>query len=310
MQMREIQCAGVRWIDLENPTKGDLTTLEIDYGFHTLNLEDSLSKIQLTKVEQHKDYVFIILRFPVICGEKKCVPTQIAFFVGKEYLITIHEKKIWILDEIANSCEDMAMEFGKLPPFGIGSLLYRIFDGIINSLFPIIESIMDQLENMEESVFEEKKLVLFEVTKMRRNLSEFRRVTSPLRRVINEIELGIKGLTGEDMKIYFADLRDHIEKIWELSETAKEIVEIYKDTDFTLYQQRMNRALVILTVIFTIFIPATFLGTFYGMNVILPGGLQENPTFLGPYTTFIVIVTISLVPALLMLLYFKRLEWF
>jgi magnesium transporter len=127
--------------------------------------------------------------------------------------------------------------------------------------------------------------------------------------VINEIELGLKGLTGEDMKIYFADIRDHVEKIWELSENAKEIVEIYKDTDFTLYQQRMNRALVILTVIFTVFIPATMLGTFYGMNVILPGGLQENPMFLGPYTTFIVIVAISLVPALLMLLYFKRLEW-
>lgn len=307
--MKQIKCAGVNWIDLENPSKGDLTTLEIDYGFHSLNLEDALSKIQLTKVEQHKDYLFIILRFPVLCEDNKCMPTQIAFFVGKDYLITIHEKRIFVLDEISNSCEDMAMEFGKLPPFGIGSLLYRILDGIINSFFPIVESMMDKLEEMEESVFEEKRLVLLEVTKMRRSISEFRRITAPLRRVINEIEIGVKGLTGEDMKIYFADLRDHIEKIWELSETAKEIVDIYKDTDFTLYQHRMNRALVILTVIFTVFIPATFLGTFYGMNVVLPGGFLDNPTFLGPYTTFIIIVTVSMIPAAIMLGYFKRLGW-
>ena len=307
--MKEIKCAGVRWIDLENPSKGDLTTLEIDYGFHTLNLEDSLSKIQLTKVEQHKDYLFIILRFPVLCEDNKCMPTQIAFFVGKDYLITIHEKRIWVLDEIANSCEDMAIEYGKLPPFGIGSLLYKIMDGIINSLFPIVENMMDRLENMEESVFEEREVVLFKVTRLRRDISDLRRITAPLRRVINEIEFGVKGISGEDMSIYFADLRDHIEKIWELSENAKEIVDIYKDTDFTLYQQRMNRALVYLTVIFTATIPASTFGTFYGMNVVLPGGLVDPPTFLGPYTTFIIILLVSFVPAAIMLTYFKRIGW-
>lgn len=307
--MREIKCAGVNWIDLEGPTKADLTTLEIDYGFHALNLEDSLSKIQLTKVEQHKDYLFIILRFPVLCEDHKCAPAQIAFFVGKDYLITIHEKRIGVLDEIANSCEDMALEFGKLPPLGIGSLLYRILDEIIDSLFPIVENMMDRLENLEESVFETRKVVLYEVTSLRRGISDLRRIAAPLRRIINEIEAGVHALTGEDMHIYFADLRDHIEKVWELSETAKEIVEIYKDTDYTLYQQRMNRALVILTVIFTVTIPATVLGTFYGMNIVLPGGLQENPTFLGPYTTFIIILLITLVPAGVMLAYFRRLGW-
>lgn len=307
--MKEIKCAGVRWIDLENPSKGDLTTLEIDYGFHTLNLEDSLSKIQLTKVEQHKDYLFIILRFPVLCEDNKCVPTQIAFFVGKDYLITIHEKRIWVLDEIGNSCEDMAMEYGKLPPFGIGSLLYKIMDGIINSLFPIVEGIMDRLEGMEEAVFEEREMVLFKVTRLRRDISDLRRITAPLRRVINEIELGVKGVSGEDMGIYFADLRDHIEKIWELSENAKEIVDIYKDTDFTLYQQRMNRALVYLTVIFTATIPASTVGTFFGMNVVLPGGLLDSPTFLGPYTTFIIILLVSFIPAAAMLAYFRHIGW-
>jgi magnesium transporter len=284
-------------------------TLEIDYGFHALNLEDSLSKIQLTKVEQHKDYLFIILRFPVLCENNTCVPTQIAFFVGKDYLITIHEKPIWVIDEIANSCQDMALEFGNLPPFGIGSLLYKIMDGIVNSLFPIVENIMDRLEDLEEAVFDQQKAVLFEITRLRRDISDLRRITAPLRRVMNEIEIGVKGISGEDMGIYFADLRDHIEKIWELSENAKEIVDIYKDTDFTLYQQRMNRALVILTVIFTATIPASTLGTFYGMNVVLPGGLIDPPTFLGPYTTFIIILLVSIIPAAIMLTYFRRIGW-
>ncbi|MEM3744114.1 MAG: CorA family divalent cation transporter, partial [Candidatus Methanomethyliaceae archaeon] len=81
-------------------------------------------------------------------------------------------------------------------------------------------------------------------------------------------------------------------------------------TDFTVGQQRMNRALVILTVIFTITIPATLVGTFYGMNIPLPGGIETGPwTFLGPYTTFIILVTIAFLPAMIMLIYFKKLGW-
>ncbi len=128
--------------------------------------------------------------------------------------------------------------------------------------------------------------------------------------MIGEIEIGVRDLTGDDLGIFFADLKDHVEKIWELSDTCMELVEIYKDTDFIIYQHRMNRALVILTVIFTATIPATILGTYYGMNINLPGGIMTGAWgFLGPYSTFWIILLVSLVPAFLMLLYFKRLGW-
>jgi magnesium transporter len=307
--MREIMCAGVRWIDLQKPTREEVMSLSDTFPFHHLNLEDCLSKIQLTKVERHKDHLFIVLRFPFLCEGIKCSASQVSFFIGRDYLITIQDGSVGALKDVFSECEKSKKPI-KPGLGGVGSLFYKILNAIIDSLFPIMEILMDNLENLEDLVYNPKKEALYETTKLRRSISDLRRLISPLRRVLGEIEIGVRDLTGDDLGIYFADLKDHLEKIWELSDTCMELVEIYKDTDYIVYQHRMNRALVILTVIFTATIPATTLGTFYGMNINLPGGITTGAWgFLGSYSTFWIILLVSLVPAFLMLLYFKRLGW-
>ncbi len=86
-------------------------------------------------------------------------------------------------------------------------------------------------------------------------------------------------------------------------------MEIYKDTDFVLSNEKTNKVLAVLTMIFTLAIPSTVIGTFYGMNVNLPGGIGENAMILGPFTTFILVILASAIPAILMFIYFKKLGW-
>ena len=86
-------------------------------------------------------------------------------------------------------------------------------------------------------------------------------------------------------------------------------MEIYKDTDFVLSNEKTNKVLAVLTMIFTLAIPSTVIGTFYGMNVNLPGGIGENLMVLGPFTTFILVILASAIPAILMFIYFKKLGW-
>jgi magnesium transporter len=307
--MKSITCEGVTWINLDKPTREQVMSLSDTFPFHHLNLEDCLSKIQLTKVEKYRDYIFIVLRFPFLCEGIKCSPSQVSFFIGKDYLITIQDGSVGLINDIFYECEKS--QKSVKPGLGqVGPIFYRILNAIIDSLFPVMETLMDNLEKLEDSVYSPKKEVLFETTKLRRCISDLRRLISPLKRVIGEIETSLRDLTGDDLGIYYSDLKDHLEKLWELSDTCMELVEIYKDTDFIIYQHRMNRALVILTVIFTVTIPATILGTYYGMNINLPGGITTGAwTLFGPYSTFWLILLISLVPAFLMLIYFKRLGW-
>jgi len=86
-------------------------------------------------------------------------------------------------------------------------------------------------------------------------------------------------------------------------------MEIYKDTDFVLSNEKTNKVLAVLTMIFTLAIPSTVIGTFYGMNVNLPGGIENNLMILGPFSTFVVIIIASAIPAIIMFMYFKKLGW-
>lgn len=106
-------------------------------------------------------------------------------------------------------------------------------------------------------------------------------------------------------------MNDHIEKVWEKVEEVRETIEIYKDSDIALSTAKTNKILAVLTIAFTLAIPASVVGTFYGMNVNVPGGIQTGPwTFLGAYTTFVLVVTLSLiVPAIWMIWMFRRLKW-
>jgi magnesium transporter len=113
----------------------------------------------------------------------------------------------------------------------------------------------------------------------------------------------------EDLTPYFADVEDHIEKIFEELEESKEIVDIYKDTDFMLSTEKSNKILAILTIIFTLSIPTSTIATFYGMNINLPGSIAHPWTFLGEYTTMMLILLASIISGLYMLWYFSHLGW-
>ena len=112
------------------------------------------------------------------------------------------------------------------------------------------------------------------------------------------------------MTEYYNDVEDHINKVLEVLESSRETIEIYKDTDFMLNTEKANQILAILTIVFTFSIPATVVGTFYGMNINLPGGIETGPwTFLGTYTTLIIVLTISAAFALVMYWYFHKVGW-
>ena len=74
--------------------------------------------------------------------------------------------------------------------------------------------------------------------------------------------------------------------------------------------EKSNKILAVLTILFTLSIPASVFAAFYGMNINLPGGIQTGPaTFLGEYTSFIIMLIVSIIPAAAMTYSFKRKGW-
>jgi magnesium transporter len=230
-------------------------------------------------------------------------------FLGKDYFVTIHEKELKSVGDLHRSCQDNAGKREALMKSST-SLFYSVIDMLVDDMFPILHRVRTELAEIEDKVFDARVSVAIEISRQRRVIADLRRMIAPLRRLFLDITVNASRFTTEDFGKHFSDVRDHIEKAWAVLDEARETIEIYKDTDYVLSTELTNKVLAVLTIIFTLTIPATVVGSLYGMNVPLPGGLATGPlTSFGPFTSFLVLMVFALAPAIVMSLYFRRKGW-
>jgi magnesium transporter len=310
LQLNSIKGKNFVWINIDTPTPSILNSLMGLYTFHHLDIEDCISKTQISKVDEYRDYLFIILHFPRYLKEKRfSILSQVGIFLGKDFLVTVHSGELKPINRIFQNCkedEEVYEEYmGGSPTF----LLYEIVHALIQNIMLMLRKVISEIEGIEDKVFDEKADAIREVTELRHNIANMRRVVFSLRGVIHDLEKRIQKFSNDDMGVYFSDLSDYIDKAWALLEECKETVEIYKDTDFIISSDRTNKILALLTIMFTFSIPATIVGTFFGMNINMPGSINNPWTFWGPYTTLIIVLIASIAPVILMYIVFKRLRW-
>ncbi len=310
-ELESITNKNLVWIDIQKPTRKKLKMLEGKYPFHELNIEDCLSKIQIPKIDRYQDQIFVILHFPTV-DKDKSIPrsTQLAIFAGPNYLITVQQGELKPITEMFNLCKENERQKETFMGSSSGYLLHSIIDLMVDDLLHVLMKLEGNLDDIEDLVFDEKVAVAKDISLLRREITTLRRVVVPLRRVILELSKEMQRFSEEDLTDYYDDVKDHTEKVLEVLEESKETIEIFKDTDFMLSTEKSNRILATLTILFTLSIPATVIGAYYGMNVNLPGGiLTGSPVFLGPYTSFTILLMVAIIPSLAMVWYFKRLGW-
>ncbi|MGB8189409.1 MAG: magnesium transporter CorA family protein [Nitrososphaeraceae archaeon] len=310
--LESITNKSLTWVDIQKPTREKMSILEQLYPFHELNIEDCLSKIQIPKVDRYEYHIFVILHFPTIDKEKS-IPrtTQLAIFAGFDYLVTVQQGELKPLTEMFQICKVNEKQRDSFMGTSSGYLLHSIIDLLVDDLLHILMKLEGNLDDIEDVVFDEKVAVAKEISLLRREITTLRRVVIPLKRIILDLSKDIQKFSEEDLTLYFDDVKDHIDKVIEVLEESKETIEIFKDTDFMLSTEKSNKILAVLTILFTLSIPATVVAAIYGMNVNLPGGIETGPaTFFGPFTSFTLLVITAVLPAVIMIWYFKRQGWF
>ena len=299
---------GITWTDILDPTEADMAMLSQDHHFHPLDLQDCLSDKQLTKVEDHGEHMFISLHFPEELGDRVIVARGISMFLGKDYLVTVRRSNFKELAELVQSLRADGKE-RDVRMRSSAYLAYSIIDRLVDGLFATLDDVQSSLDRIEAVVFDEVKSSAVAINSARRKIAILRRIMYPLALYLPDLGKAQK-FSQEDLSIYFSDVRHKVGKISRMVDEMKETVEIYKDTDYVTTSSRTNAILSILTIIFTLTIPATMISSIYGMNVPLPGGSVTGPTgVFGQYTSMVFIYTAMLIPALLMAWYFRRVGW-
>ncbi|EKD95829.1 MAG: hypothetical protein ACD_24C00315G0006 [uncultured bacterium] len=313
-KIQTIHHGKITWVDVRDPNRREISQLAEKFPFHPLHLEDCVSKGQFPKLEQSDEdkYLFLLFRLPRFhLRDGSITISQICFFLGEGYLVTIHENTGDIISNMFTDCKENKQQREAYINNSSAHLFYTILEKLTDDLSPILQSILKEVDETEDIVFDDKVSGVYKVGQLRRKIISLRRIIGPLRSLLEDIEERINRFARSNLTVYFVDIAHRVDKAWETLEEARETVDIYKDADFIASTEKTNRILAVLTLIFTLSIPATVIGSFYGMNILLPGGLEGGSlTFLGKYTTFILILAAAALPVFLMLTFFRKKGWF
>ena len=305
LNLESITWGDLTWVNIEKPTEREMEYLSQNYPFHPLDLDDCLSRIQRPKIDEYEDYLFFIFHFSVWDKVTRVSRhEQVAVFVGEKYLVTVHSGQLKTLVALFRQCQIDEEARRENFSYGSGYLLYRILDRTVDSYFPILNSILTWVEDVEDGVFDENLAVVRELATLRRDILTQRRILFPLWAVTAELESKLKRFTKIDLSVNFGDLIDHLSKICESLEEAKEVVEIFKDSDNALSTDLLNRIMRILTILGSVLLPFLIISSIYGMNISLPGGLEK-----GSFQSFLVLVASMLLVSGTMLYFFHRRRW-
>lgn len=267
--VKQIDFQGLKWIDIIKPTKAHINMLKEQFDFHELLLEDCLTEHQRSKVDDFDEYCFIVLHLPRYRKETVSMETEeVDIFLGPNYLITLHEGELKPLVGFFNLC--FAQEKAKAEYMSKGSalLLYEVTKRLFDYCFPMLDKIDLLLSDINREVFNNSsKRMLQTIARTKMQIINYRRVIKPLRPVILMLEKVIKKYLPEDMDIYFDDITDKMEKIWDMLENNKEVIESLDSTFGALTNQRINNLLRTFTILQVLTLPMIVVGGLFSMNV-------------------------------------------
>lgn len=308
--IKTLEHGGVTWLDVQKPSARVFARLAERYQLSPVHLQESLQKVQHTEVDSEPDYLFLVLRLPVTEQHHGRIMTeQVGIFLGRGYLMTIHEGENAAVHELWTECNQPG---GASENFGQGSayLLYVLIARMLAAISVLTEQIMVKLDAIEDQVFENSASDAEDISNIRRQIVRLRRIIGPKKLLLDDLADKIDSFSGQRMARYYSDNLKSVNRLWEMLGEAKETIEIYKDADFTTSTEQTNKTLSVLTLIFTFTIPITVLGTVYGMNILLPGSVNGHPwTFWGTFTTLWLGLGVAVLVAVIMYALLKKKRW-
>lgn len=331
MNIPTITHDGLSFINLNKPTEAQMIALNKNFGFSLLNLEDYLYKTQIPKIETYKDYSLLVLdipyvqqvaktkeptnkpltnvltshiqAFPKVPNKKRINLGEVDFFIGKDYLVVLHDEKTPQIDELFEMCKITAKHREDIMGKGAGFLLYRIVDVLVDSSFAYVDAITNAIDSIDRQLEEKSSAhVIDDIYVTRRNIVVFETMIKPALPIFADLEKGKYSALNGEMKPYWSNILDHVQKIWDRLEDNKELIEGISRSHESLLTVRTNEIIRVLTAFTAVLLPLTLVASVYGMNIPLP--FATNPA------AFIIVTAIMAVLAVAMVTFFKLKNWF
>lgn len=237
--------------------------LALFFKIHRLEVEDIFNVYQRPKVDEYEGHLFMVSR--LLGMQNDClVNDQLSLLLGKNYVITIQEKRDDYFDPVRHRIRNAK---GYLRHQKADYLAYALLDSVIDFYYPALEKIGNKLDELEEELLSNPtRESMNKILQIKRELIIFRRTIWPERDKINDIIRSTFEEIHESSKVYFRDSYDHCIQMLDIVESYKEVTSSLMDVYLSSVSHKLNQVMKVLTIISTIFIPLTFIVGLYGMN--------------------------------------------
>ena len=289
------------WIGLHEPSEELLRQVQEEFGLHDLAIEDAHCAHQRPKFETYGDSLFVVLRTAQMNAEKQHIDFgETHFFVGNQYIVSVRHGSSLSYKDVRARCESTPHLLSKGPGFA----LYALMDSIVDQYYPVVDSLEQDLESLEEKIFGESfsRETTAEIYHLKRELLEVKRAVSPLIDICNRLMRFDLELIPQDTRPYFRDVYDHAIRINEMVDNLRELLTTALEANFSLISISQNEVSKKFAGWAAIFGVPTMIAGIYGMNFkFMP---ELNSSYGYP-----VVLTITIASCFLLYLHFKRSGW-
>lgn len=252
------------WADMEGPSQEALRVMREEFQFHPLAIEDTTNQRQRPKVEEYGEVLFTIVN-TVEHRDSTLVFRELDVFLGPNYIVTIHSQQEAVISHVMNRCQNR-LRYGQR--VSLGYLLYALVDAVVDSYFPVLDSIGDDIETMSESILERpRKETLERLFRLKRTLAEMWRVAGQQRDMFSLITREDSRLIeDESLRYYLRDVYDHLLRISDTVNTFRDALSNVVDLYMSAVSNKLNIVVQRLTVVTVGIGVLTVISGFYGMN--------------------------------------------
>lgn len=307
--INKVKHKNVTWIDIKNPREKDIAFLKREFSFiHQPVLNEIIPPGHRAKVERHKDYLFMILFYPIFNPEKQTTQSrELDIIITKDHIITSHYKTVIPLKRLFDHTNLYKEDRAELMNKGPGLMLYYIISGLLESALNKLELLEKSIDDIEHNIFagREKEMVS-EISFTKRDILNFRRILAPQDPVIKSLAREGKTFFGEYMTPYLEDMLGTYSRVWNAVENHRETIQALGETNDSILSAKINEIIKLLTIFSVILLPLTLFGSIWGMNTHY---LPFVETLGAPWDFWAVMILMGLISAG-MLMYFKAKRWF
>jgi magnesium transporter len=257
------------WVDLAAPSIPESLILSDTFKFHPLSVEDAMSEVHYPKIEAYDGYLYLILHgIDFHSGDKGFATHDIDFFVGSNYLVTVHDGHSRSIHDIQESVRRRAEIMNEGP----AALLHRIVDAMVDRYRPEVEKLEERLEKIEKTVFSLRvpRHLVRSILVEKRQVSSLRRIITPQRDVVARLARREFAIVSSDVSFRFRDVYDQLVRIADDAALYQDRINGILEAHLSNVSNRLNEIMKVLTVLTTIFMPLTLLSGLWGMNIPLP----------------------------------------